>query len=90
MQSQEFGKMMEGQQAMWAENIFRKGNFSELFKDVEENKEELRAEIEKQEVPIPAEIRSQIDTFIQHHKTLGTKARTIRRMVKRKFNIIVV
>lgn len=91
MQSPEFNKMMEGQQAKWAD---LSGLTGKEIKDVLFNKnvpvEEKREEIAKQEVPIPIEIRNQIDKFIADHQKLGTKNRTIRRMVKRKFNIVVV
>lgn len=94
MQTQEFNKLMEFQDAKWADiqklmwakpTTPTQGNIVS-----EEQKAEMREEIQKHEEPIPAEIQTTVHRFIEEQKKLGTKNRTIRRMVQRKWNIKVV
>ena len=89
MQSPEFDKLMKNQQAMWAE-LGDKPNLTRLLKGDELSVVEKQQEIAKEETPIPQEIQSAIHKFIEEQKKLGTKSRTIRRMVKRKWNIEVI
>ena len=89
MQSQEFDKLMAGQPAKWADvtdlsfKPFTKKPTIQQRKDAKE-------EIERVEKPIPENIKSEIYRFINKEREKGTKERTIRRMVQRKWNIKVI
>lgn len=91
MQQQEFGNLMDGKSAKWADlKAFTGKELQDILLNKNISVEEKRQKIEKQEIEIPLAIRSQIDKFMEEQRKLGVKNRTIRRMVKRKFNIAVI
>ena len=85
MQTQQFDNLMNGKDAKWALLSELEAPFNPKGE-----KAENRKLIEDKEVEIPIGVRNQINNFIEEQKKLNVKTRTIRRMVKRKFNITVV
>lgn len=62
---------------------------SEL-KSKDEVKEEIRQEIEKNEVEIPEAKRKEMDIFIKSLQDKGLSKRNIRRAFERKFNVKII
>lgn len=77
MQQPEFNNLMQGFPAKWAPlNAGSKGI--------------TKAEVKKLEQVISPAVRAEMDQFIEEHRKLGTKERTIRRLVKTRWNIKVI
>jgi DNA-binding transcriptional regulator YhcF (GntR family) len=77
MQQPEFNNLMQGFPSKWAP--LNSGN-----------KEVTKAEVKKMEVEISPKVRDEMDQFIAEHRKIGTKERTIRRLVKTRWNIKVI
>ena len=78
MQTKEFENLMNGYPAQWAQ-----------FNDIP-SLEDLKKEVKQNQKPIPEKTQTEINNFVYSEREKGTKERTIRRMVKRKWNITVV
>jgi len=96
MQAPEFNKLMNGNLAKIAnvqpDNI---GLMQTLLKAQQKNATSddintAREEIKKVEVEISSTERQRMDAFIARQRKIGTKERTIRRMVQRMWNIQIV
>lgn len=99
MQRPEFDNLMDGKPAKFAEMLNFPDNGTGLMgllanaKGPNASKEAIekaREEIAKVEVEIPQQVRYEMNAFINKQRQLGTKERTIRRMVQRLYNITVV
>jgi hypothetical protein len=92
MNSDNFNKLFTDEHLKAKAAFFDKLPTFQRAKLVDPNtpKDEKGEVIEQNQEPIPAELQNEIQTFIQAEKKKGTKQRSIRRMVKRKFNIMVV
>lgn len=77
MQPPEFNNLMQGIPAKWAPLNPGSKNIT-------------RAEIKKIEQEISPRVKAEMDQFIAEHRKIGTKERTIRRLVKTRWNIKVV
>jgi len=84
MQSKEFEHLIQGDPAQWAQ-FSKIPNLTTLTE-----KKEFKKEIQQNQIPIPENVQSEINRFMTTERQKGTKERTIRRMVKRKWNITVV
>jgi hypothetical protein len=92
MQEKQFDELMDGKKSV---NFFPKIQNPQDFKSLSElmkNKKTEKANqiIEKNAVEMPQELTSAIRLFIKQARDLKIKERTIRRMVKRKFGIMIV
>ena len=85
MQEKEFDNLMFGKEA-------KAVNLNNLITALGNNspKQQQKEFIKKNETPLPKEFGSEVKKFIVECEAKGIKNRTIRRMVKRKFNITVV
>lgn len=101
MQGPQFDNLMSGKPAKYAlmgdgDNELSNSALSALFGKARqpdaspETVQEARAEIEKREVEISPAERARMDSFIAKQREIGTKERTIRRMVQRMWNITVI
>lgn len=99
MQRKEFNHLMYGQEARMAEMFAsvptNDGLMGKILQAQSKNHtkqdiQEAREEIAKHEVIISPNVRAEMDAFIAKQRELGTKERTIRRMVQRMFNIVVI
>lgn len=98
MQKPEFDKLMNGQEARLAElfktmpdaNLMGKIAQAQAKDHTKQDVTEAREEIAKHEVVIEPKVRAEMDAFIAKQRAIGTKERTIRRMVQRMWNIAVV
>lgn len=89
MNSQNFDQLMKGIPANWAKMEGQENRFLSAALTKEEKIEALK-DIENRQEPVPDKIRSEINEFVAQHKKLGTKERTVRRLVKRFWNIEVI
>lgn len=99
MQRREFDNLMDGRSAKIAD-LFKSSCDSQGLIDAlsrakqngatDEEIETARNEIAKVEIEIDPKIRSEMDKFIAKQREMGTKERTIRRMVQRMWNIQVI
>lgn len=89
MQQQEFNKMMLGKDAQWAD-LFKNPEVKQRLEMEIMNKGEARQIIADAQEPIPTHTRQEIDRFINAERKKGIKERSIRRAVKRKWNINVI
>lgn len=98
MQSREFEKIFEGPftDAKWMNLGEEKTeDLQQYLMDKKAlktplNKEIVRGKIEEKQVEIPAEIRAEMNSFIEQQRRFGVKERAIKRKVQRKFGIVVV
>lgn len=99
MQRPEFDNLMDGKPAKFADMLNFPDNGTGLMgllanaKGPNASKEAIekaREEIAKVETEISPKVRAEMDNFINQQRQIGTKERTIRRMVQRMFNITVV
>lgn len=94
MNTQNFNKFFqdkdeEGIKAMFPESgqvSFDQLQFALQHQQLDEAKEIIK----QNEMPIPNKLESEVRLFIQQERSKNTKERKIRRMVKRKFGIIVI
>ena len=87
MQSNEFDKLMDGQEAKWLEDL----NANKLdMKSLTPINEQIEKMVEEQQTTMPEEATDEIQDFITMLRGLKVKENEIRRRVKIKFNIKVV
>ena len=87
MQSNEFDKLMDGQEAKWLEDL----NANKLdMKSLTPINEQIEKMVEEQQTTMPEEATDEIQDFITMLRGLKVKEAEIRRRVKIKFNIKVV
>ena len=87
MQSNEFDKLMDGQDAKWLEDL----NANKLdMKSLTPINEQIEKMVEEQQTTMPEEATDEIQNFITMLRGLKVKEAEIRRRVKIKFNIKVV
>ena len=90
MQEKEFNKLIIGQeQAKWME-LQKPSVFDNPMYLKNTPREEIRDVIKENEKPIPYYIREAINKFVADERKRGKSERSIRRSVKRKWNIIVI
>lgn len=90
MQEKEFDKMIIGQeQAKWME-LQKPSVFDNPLLLRNTSKEEIREVIKESEKPVPGYIQEAVNKFVASERKRGKSERSIRRAVKRKWNIIVI
>ncbi len=90
MQEKEFDKMIIGhEQAKWME-LQKPSVFDNPMYIKDTPKEEVREVIKENEKPVPDYIREAINKFVASERKRGKSERSIRRAVKRKWNITVI
>ncbi len=105
MQQQEFNNLMQGQPAKWAEHFKMQAPKNQSLNDSPEFKNDqpikltlipgepvhkVREKIKANEVPVPEHIRQEIYKFVKEEREKRVSERSIRRAVKRRWNIYVV
>lgn len=80
MQDKEFNNLMNGKDAMWA-------LLNEPAKHL--SKEEIKKQVVENATPIPQNISQEIQRFVEQKRKEKYTERAIRRMVKRKWNIVI-
>lgn len=93
MNRPEFNNLMSGNPAKWAQLNEELTPFINLAQQKGATKAEVseaKSEIKKAQVDINPTERFRMDKFISEQRNLGTKERTIRRMVQRQWNITIL
>lgn len=102
MQKTEFNNLMDGAEAKYANfdtmlqsddlmgKLLAAQSKGQSKGHSKEQVNEAREEIAKHEAPIDPNVRYKMDLFISQQRAIGTKERTIRRMVQRMWNIAVI
>lgn len=82
MQGKEFDNLMKGKTANWAPLS------QEQIASGKENNN-LKEVVKQNEQPVDPLIITQVKNLVEAERKKGTRERTIRRMVKSKFNILI-
>ena len=94
MNQENFDLLMQGKDAKWADaNMLDSLKVENPYAELKDNTIELsliRAEINNKQKPIPFYVSDAIHKFVKGEREKGESERSIRRAVKRKWNIFVV
>ncbi len=85
MQSQEFNKLMDLNSSLMPKMVAK---LEHVLKGM--TQEEKLAEIKKNEEEMPKELHDEIQAYVREQLRLGKTKRQVRKLVKKKYHIIVV